>query len=388
MLVRVGIDFTHNFGHSGIGTYNRELVWAMALQDRHVSFDLLTQFRKGKVIANQYPDIVNVHVKEMFPGKMILGKSFRPVVNSFRSLLWKIYSGEYDVIHFADPVYFSPGLHNAIATIHDIIPLYTPDYNDINRRKIKKYRTDAIICNACSVIVPTLFVKNELLKYFPESHGKVHVIYEGSKSVYKNIEVDPLLFQHYGVAPEKPFYLYVGRLERRKNIINILKAYSALPLSVRRNVSLVLVSSGSRQEVDELSRTIKGIDKSGAVHLLQGVPDEHLVHFYNAALALLFISFSEGFGLPLIEAMNCGCPAIISNMSSLPEVAGGSALLVDPFNVEQVSHAMKTMFEDISLRERLIRIGSEVCKRYSWTNAARETLELYRNVKRQNKING
>ncbi|HWR00317.1 MAG TPA: glycosyltransferase family 1 protein [Chlorobaculum sp.] len=378
--MRIGIDFTHNLGHSGIGTYSRELAKSMAVQSPGDEIHILTRFKKAQLFAVTFESIANVQVREEFPNMMMLGENLMPLTKKIRSAIWKRESRKNDVVHFTDPhpMYFCSGLPNAVSTIHDIIPLYNKAYSGIDPSKLKLFKTHRIIRESRQIIVPSNFVKDELRSFLPESNGKISVIYEAAKSLYKKKMADRSIIRLYGVHDDKPFYLYVGRIEKRKNMEKMLQAFRMMPEPLRRDTGFVLICNGSEREVNDLHRLVDDLGLSGSVFHLQGVPDEHLVHFYNEALALLFVSFSEGFGLPLVEAMSCGCPSIISNISSLPEVANGSALLADPSSVEQISHCMCSIYEDSSLRDELSRKALNEVRRFSWDIAARETLDVYR----------
>ncbi|MBN1929358.1 MAG: glycosyltransferase family 4 protein [Chlorobiaceae bacterium] len=373
----VGVDFTHNYNYGGIGTYTRELVREMSLLHPEVHFWLVTQFNKSIRFKELYAGIENIDIKEMMPSNLFLGKGLKNAADLVRRCIWQQVSQKIDLIHFTYPDYYVSGLNNSISTIHDIIPLYISKYKDIDRQKLGKYRIDKIIRESRRVIVPSKFVKGELEKYFPLSIGKTFVIYEGIKDLFKCCSVDYEVLRKYAIPKGMPFYLYVSRLEQRKNLDYILEAFRMLPNSYRKEVSLVVIGNGNERLVVALRNKILELGIERSVYHLQGVPDVDLLHFYNAATALVFVSYSEGFGLPLVEAMNCGCPSIISNVSSLPEVADGAALLVDPYNVEQISHGMERMIDDSNLREKLKNKGLMVAKRYTWSKAASETIALY-----------
>ena len=116
------------------------------------------------------------------------------------------------------------------------------------------------------------------------------------------------------------------------------------------------------------------------VHLLGYVPDEELPILYNLTDIFAYPSLYEGFGLPILEAQACGCPVITSNVSSMPEVAGESAILVDPYNVEEIASAIHKVSSDKNLRDNLIQKGFENCKRFSWQRCEEETLKVYEEV--------
>lgn len=376
-MTTVGVDFTHNYGYGGIGTYSRELVREMSLLYPEVNFELITQSRKSVRFQGFFDGMENVDIKDVMPSRLLLGKRLNFAADIVRKSIWRQISKKLDLIHFTYPDFYISGLHNAVSTIHDIIPLYIEKYEEIDREHLMKYKIDAIIKESHRVIVPSEFVKGELEKYFPDSIGKNSVIYEGVKDLFKCCPVDYEVLKKYGIPVGMPFYLYVGRLEQRKNLDYVFEAFRMLPDSVRKEAGLVVVGNGNDRSAAALRDKIRKLGIESSVYHLQGVPDLDLLHFYNAATALLFVSYSEGFGLPLVEAMNCGCPSIISNVSSLPEVADGAALLVDPYDIEQISHGMETMIGDSNLRETLKNRGLMVAKRYTWRNAATETMALY-----------
>jgi glycosyltransferase involved in cell wall biosynthesis len=378
--MKIGLDFTHNFSYSGIGTYNRELTKAMARQSPCDAFHLLTLCRKSATLKKDFGGIENMVITDVFPNYLMLGKLFTPLRREAWRLIWEKESRRLDVTHFTDPGFFASDLPNAVTTIHDIIPLYNATYTGIDLEKIRTCKTDKIIRQSRMIIVPSFFVKDELQKYFPEADGKVKVVYEGIKGSMKQGPVDQEIIRKYGVPDGQSFFLYVGRIDARKNLDNMLSAYRNLSEAHRKDVNLVLISKAGKKTVKKFHARINELGLSQSVYHIHDLPDEHLVHFYNAALALLFISFSEGFGLPLVEAMSCGCPSIISNVSSLPEIANGSSLEVDPYSVEAIRDGMMKFLENSELRSKLGEKCRQQALRYSWDSAARETLSIYRSA--------
>jgi len=189
---------------------------------------------------------------------------------------------------------------------------------------------------------------------------------------------DSDILNKYGLHASSSFFLYVGRYEARKNLDNLLVAYSYLPDSLKKEIKLVLICPAKSAVTKEiLKKKIFELGLEQNVLHLPDVTDEDLVHFYNAALALLFVSFSEGFGLPLVEAMNCGCPAVIANCSSLPEISGSSSILIDPFDPESIRYGMLKIIDDSQLRKSLTEKCLLRAKNFSWKNTANETLNEF-----------
>jgi glycosyltransferase involved in cell wall biosynthesis len=234
-----------------------------------------------------------------------------------------------------------------------------------------------MIKQACQIFVPSNFVYHELLKYFPLCDNKIKVTYEGIKKKYHKITVDKDILKKYKIHADQIFFLYVGRLEARKNLYNLILAYSYLPDNLKRDIKLVLICPNEKKGTAKLQKKIADLGLNNNILHLTHVSDNDLVHFYNAAMALIFVSFSEGFGLPLVEAMNCGCPAVIANSSSLPEISDGSSILVDPADTESIRDGMMQISENSQLRQALSEKSLLRAKKFSWETTARETLKGY-----------
>ncbi|MCB0049455.1 MAG: glycosyltransferase family 4 protein, partial [Caldilinea sp.] len=182
----------------------------------------------------------------------------------------------------------------------------------------------------------------------------------------------------YGL-PER-FVLAVGTIEPRKNINGLLHAFAHLRQKYALDDVGLAIAGGKGWLYDE---TLELIDKLGigaGVHLLGRVPDEDLHRLYVAARCHIHPAYYEGFGLPPLEAMACGTPTIVSNVSSLPEVVGDAALLVDPHDTEEMAVAMHRLLTDDDLHAELSEKGLQRARVFSWQRAAQRTLEVYRTV--------
>ena len=175
------------------------------------------------------------------------------------------------------------------------------------------------------------------------------------------------------------FILFVSTIEPRKNLPALLQAYRKLLDDYKRPEKLAL--AGSRGWLsDEVYHMVETLRLSDRVRFLGRVPTEHLVYLYNAARLVVHPSFYEGFGLPPLEAMTCGTPAIVSNVSALPEVVGDAAWLIDPNDVDGLTVAMWRVLTDEDVRANLIAKGLKRAQMFSWERAAQETLDVYRRV--------
>ena len=173
------------------------------------------------------------------------------------------------------------------------------------------------------------------------------------------------------------YLLYVGTLQPRKNLVRAIEAFGLL----KRDSTLKFVIAGKKGWLyDEIFEKVKELNLENEVIFTGYVPDEDLPELYKNAKAFIFVSLYEGFGLPVLEAMSYGIPVLTSNTSSLPEVAGDAALLVDPENTEEIAKGMERLLTDEKLRQQLISKGKEQIKKFSWEKAAKETLQVLEEV--------
>jgi len=228
---------------------------------------------------------------------------------------------------------------------------------------------------AKQIIVPSEFTKNDILKNFCSPKGKITVIPLGytSKKKLLNTQVNSnLILDKYKI--KKPFFLYVGRLEKKKNVLGLIKAYQELKKSKQKLEipNLVLVGKpgyGYRDIKNQISK-IKSIKEIGYI------ASEDLSVLYSSSLALVFPSFYEGFGLPLLEAMANNCPVLASNAGSLPEVGGTVALYFNPNDTEDIKNVMLRIIKDKELRRSLIEKGNQRVKFFSWGKCAQSTKKV------------
>jgi len=205
--------------------------------------------------------------------------------------------------------------------------------------------------------------KKDLIDRFNISPEKIEVIYEGVSDRFKP-----------GKQKKQNFVLAVSTLEPRKNFVRIIQSYINLREKFSAAEDLIIVGKKGWhfKEILNIPPEYEShIDFTGYVS------ENKLIELYQTAKIFVYPSLYEGFGLPVLEAMACGCPVITSNVSSLPEVAGDAAILVDPYNTDALTDAMHKVLTNENLRERLAVMGLERAKKFSWERCARETLNVF-----------
>lgn len=363
--MRVGFDGTGILGHGGLKTYARELVRALAGSFPDDSFILLTRgASRMRRLRELFRGSPNVHVRGWIPHPMMLGGRLSRLTGFITSAAFRIHGSDLDLIHLTDPFGAAALPVRFVATVNDLFPLTRPELRETALRTLYARRTPLILRRAAAVIVPSVYIAGHISELYPDMRPSVTVIPDAAAAAFLPAAAGS------GRSPGKRYFLFVSRLDERKNLPRIAEAYSSLPEAVRSEVELVLVLSGPPADTSVFNR-------AGGVRILQGVSDSELTGLYQGAEALVFPSLDEGFGLPVLEAMGCGCPVITSDRSSLPEVAGGAALLVDPFSTPSIAAAMERAAGSPELRERLSAAGLRRASELTWGRTARETMDVY-----------
>jgi glycosyltransferase involved in cell wall biosynthesis len=327
---------------------------------------LTTIYRTSKL---QYPSHPNLQVKEFRP--------FRPSRISQKAskyyFQWIDRQKNFDIIH---PTYyfrltqesFAQTHHPLVITVWDMIHELFASRMDIGGHTIRAKRSaiqaaDAILCISEST-------KNDLLQYFPEVESKVVVTYLAS-------ELNRDWSFGTEVIPTRPYFLYVGgRAKEYKNFDTLLLAFGKAA-SVNSDVILCVVGALFNAEEEQLITELRLIDR---IQHYCYASDTHLAKLYRCSMAFVYPSLYEGFGIPPLEAMTCGTVVVASNTSSLPEVVGDAGILFDPKSVDTLTDILISLLDNVMERERLVEIGYERVKYFSWDKTISQTLKVYQKL--------
>jgi glycosyltransferase involved in cell wall biosynthesis len=260
-----------------------------------------------------------------------------------------------------------------VVTLHERYPPVSSDYSTPEFQRHMAARLSHAIHDADYIIAVSNTVREHLLRYDSALQSKIRVIYHGVEPPSPATEVELAeLFQNVlGWPREEPFFLNVGAIQERKNIAGVALALKQLP-----KLRLVLAGADGHG-ADRIHATIRKEGLSERVRILGHTAPAQLRLLYCSATALVFPSFEEAFGLPVLEAMSYGLPVITSNCSAMPEVAGDAALLVDPHNVAELAEAMRRVSEDRQLAHDLAQKGRRRAAQFRWEECASRTWELY-----------
>ncbi|MBU3159377.1 glycosyltransferase family 4 protein [Clostridium frigoris] len=267
-----------------------------------------------------------------------------------------------------------------IVTIHDLIPYVMPE--TVGRGYLLKFLKEMpiIIGNSDGIITVSEFSKRDILKYFPIDESKIFVTPLAADSKYTPLDklhCKNFLAKSYNLA--NPFILYLGGFSERKNVASAITAFSKVYKDLGENYNLVIVGD-YKDSSQKLVKLTNELNMQSHVIFAGFIPEDHLPLFYNSCEALIYPSFYEGFGLPPLEAMNCGTPVIASNLTSIPEVVGDAGILINPYDIKDISLAIGNLLSSEKLRSELSSKALLRAKQFSWENTAGLTLKVYESI--------
>jgi glycosyltransferase involved in cell wall biosynthesis len=368
--MRVAIDARklHDFG---IGTYIRNLLRHLARLDRESEFVLLVS-RDDLGIATQ------------------LGQNFRTVLEpspnySFREQIhipWSLRRERPDVFHAPHYVLPVAVRCRSVVTIHDCIHLMFPQYLP-NRLAYAYARASmwSAARKASRILTVSEASKRDILHFFDVPPDKIEVVYNAIDERFWNRpdegEVGRVRERY---QLNSRFVLYVGNIKPHKNLVRLIKAFDLVRKEPGLEDVKLLIIGDEISKLPALRRAVHSHKLHKEVRFLGYVRDETLAILYRLASAFAFPSLYEGFGLPALEAMASGTPVLTSNVSSLPEVAGDAAVLVDPHSVSDIAAGLVRILTDPVLAADLSRRGLVRARDFSWERSVARTREIYRQV--------
>lgn len=267
-----------------------------------------------------------------------------------------------------------------VVTLHDLIPYIMPE--TVGKSYQLKFLKEmpAIISCSDAIITVSKESKKDILRFFPIDENKIHVIPLAADSKYMPLnkgECKSILKTKFNLV--RPFILYVGGFSPRKNIKSLVTSFKNSLEHLNMEYDLVLIGSMG-EECEKIKLLSNELNISDHVKFTGFVEELYLPTFYNGCDLFAYPSSYEGFGLPPLEAMCCGAPVICSNSSSIPEVVGSGGILVDPYNLEELTHNIIMVLNNIELQNDLKTKALKQSKNFSWKITAEKTLEIYKSI--------
>ncbi len=257
-----------------------------------------------------------------------------------------------------------------LAVIHDINFVHRPEDLPWLVAKYYNYFFPKFAKIAKRIATVSFYSKEDITRSFKVDYDKIDVVYDGINQIFEPISEEDKIKTRVKYTEGSEYFLFVGALHPRKNVSGLLKAFDAFKSVNGNNIKMVIVG-GEMHKTGDIFETFENMRYKKDVIFTGRVSTEELHDIFGAALALTFVPFFEGFGIPVVEAMSAGIPVICSNTTSIPEVGGNAVLYADPIKIEQITDAMIKMAEDHELRENLVEKGFIQKNRFSWNETAR-----------------
>jgi glycosyltransferase involved in cell wall biosynthesis len=366
--IAINATFTHE-NPTGLGVYTYELVQELLKAKTDFNFII---YSSSSQLRNLYPRNVTRITRYTSPDLGLKGHLIRllwqQTILPFRLRIQKaslLYSAVSEGILGHHP--------KQIITVHDILPVKYPE-SCPKMRYYFYYSVPTLLDNSRAIICTSENTKQDIIAYHGIKDKPIYVIYAGLNRQRFYPRESGIVKKLYGL---RDYLLYIGDMRPYKNLERSLEAFARLSLKKYKFVI------GGKKDPRFFPRVKKKVDAlllKDQVVFLDYVPEEHLPHLYSEAAAFIFSSLYEGFGLPPLEAMACGCPVVVSNTASLPEVCGDAAYYVDPYDVENIAEGMYKVIVNQTLRQDLIKKGLERAKLFSWAKAAKEHLKVFEEV--------
>ncbi len=291
---------------------------------------------------------------------------------------WYLFKNSYkfEVIHrFSQGGFLLKTRSKIDITVHDLFLYKTYHFNKRLKNLFGRYFNRSSLMKADAIIAVSQFTKKEIVKTFNIDRKKIHVVYNAPNIFSESDEKGRDILQStYGISGN--FLLFVSTIEPRKNLLNLVKAYEILKKYYSIDEALVVVGKKGWA----YDKTIDYIGKSDyrhAINLVGFVPTSHLSFFYSNARLFVYPSFMEGFGIPPLEAIKCGCPTLTSNTSSLPEIMQYQEMMFDPEDINEIVAKCLKILKTPYFRLDNIKKGSEIINRFSWKESAKKLIDVY-----------
>lgn len=362
--MKIGINFAPFNSIQGIEIFSKNIVSSLSKMKNQE--DELIIFS-----SNDTPDFL------FFPEiKTIKMKSFR---NKYLKNVYQQFFLPFLLKSYKVDILFSPSSVAPFFYLKKVVVIHDCAYDRFNEFEniFSKFHFKLMFYGAKyfskNIITISNFSKEELIKLYRIKPEKINVIYNGVPYLPKvTQEFNKSVVQKFKI--DSPYFIYVGNTRPRKNLIGLLKSFSIF-LEKFPNYKMVLSGKIDNRFID-IDKEIKKNKLEGSIIMTGFISEEEKVALYCNSSALVFPSYYEGFGLPILEAQSLGVPVLTSNTSSLPEVGGNGALYVDPYDIEDIAKGMERIAFDKDCRDKLITNGYQNIKRFSWDITARKTLEL------------
>jgi len=352
---------------SGIGRCLKEILKELIVIDGNIRVYLYGNYNDYKRYIEEYSIDKNIII-------------FRKHISPIYSFSEQIYGSWINLKDKSCNVFYYPHYNlpfvlnkNTVFTIHDFTQFKFPEYFGKNKVKVAKIILNNAVKKAKKIIVDSNSTLGDFYRYFPDYKEKAEVIYNGVSKKFRVLgyreKKDFQMKNKFG-----RYILFIGNNKPHKNILGLINSFTEIKKEFK-DFKLIIISKGFNLEELQIDNKIRN-----DIVIVDSITDDELVYYYNCAYMFVLPSYYEGFGLPVVEAMASGCPVIISDVSSLPEVGGDAALYINPYDRNSLTGGIRRIINDNNSKCRLIEKGIDRAKLFNWRNTAEKYLETFNKV--------
>ncbi len=369
MKIAIDLRGLHSGKISGVENYIINILERMVRMDKTNQYMLFENAYRPKDYGHL--KFVNAQlVQRRLPNKL-----FNAALILFGRPLFENYFGQFDSLFLPNVNFFAiKPQTKLVVTVHDLSPIVTPEFYNLKRRlwhRLVNFRKT--LKRANHIIAVSEYTKADIIRLFDIPAERISVVYPGiDRNLFRpDLPEDKLreVRNIYGLPGD--YILFLNTMEPRKNLVNFVKAFE----KIKPPVSLV-VGGKKGWKYNRIFATMNNSSKRRQIKYLGYIPEQHKPYLIRMASVVGFPSFYEGFGFPALEALSVGVPVLASNITALPETVEDAALMVDPYNIDDLAQGLETLLTDHNLRRQLIERGLKQAEKFNWETAAEKLLNV------------
>ncbi|RXE55921.1 glycosyl transferase family 1 [Methanoculleus taiwanensis] len=357
---------------TGIGNYVQNILHEFSQMSTNIAFNTI-RYKKSE----EFDNINEIILANPFEG--LMKKSYYPW-HLYMQLSLRMKPVDLDVLHCPESASIFTQIPDTkkIITVYDTTPVLFPE--TFTKGTLLRYKIlfSKSISSSDMVISISNSTKQDLIRYFHVPEDKITVIHLAADDCYQVLPHSAIQIFRDRYKLDYPFILYVGTLEPRKNLSTVIKAFYQLKKEGLKHK--LVIAGGKGWKYNTIFQLVSDLNLEKDVCFTGYVPKNDLPALYNAADVFVYPSLYEGFGLPPLEAMACGCPVITSNTSSLPEVVGDAGIMINPHDYEKLAEAIDSVLSGVELKKQLSKMGQARAAEFSWKRCAKETCKVYNDL--------
>lgn len=364
---------------TGIGHYTYNLIKEISTQNIDNEIILFSRRSYKKSKKKQIDDINLTGTNIDYVFQPLPNRIYRATRKIFGFPHMETFTGQVDIAHGTNFLPLPSGRSKTVVTIHDCSFMVFPEYASKDTLRVLTKKIPRIIHEVDVILTDSNHARKEVIEIFDAPENKVNVVYAAASEIYRPLEQFNKNDIQNAFSKGFPYILYVGTIEPRKNISCLIKAFNLYKKNTGDPIKLV-ISGRLGWLYEDITTEVERSKFKNDIIFSGYVSNDDMPKLYNGAELFVYPSFYEGFGMPPLEAMQCGVPVITSNCSALPEVVGEAAILIDPEDYVNLATQIEKVLCSSKLRKVMVENGLKQANKFSWAKSAKICLDIYSNL--------